>query len=60
MLKLRFLLNEYPEFRISLSSQRQDPGIGMFKFEFIDNQLLCYCSYLEKETLKKDFKIDPS
>ncbi|XP_060830391.1 cilia and flagella-associated protein 47-like [Bombus pascuorum] len=28
MLKLRFLLNEYPEFRISLSSQRQDPGIG--------------------------------
>ncbi|XP_043513633.1 cilia- and flagella-associated protein 47-like [Frieseomelitta varia] len=28
MLKLRFQLKEYPEFRVSLSSRRQDPGIG--------------------------------
>lgn len=32
MLKLKFLLEEYPEFRICLSSQRHDPGIGMFNF----------------------------
>lgn len=28
MLKLKFLLEEYPEFRVCLSSQRHDPGIG--------------------------------
>ncbi|KAK1123765.1 hypothetical protein K0M31_008460 [Melipona bicolor] len=28
ILKLRFQLKEYPEFRVSLSSRRQDPGIG--------------------------------
>lgn len=60
MLKLRFLLNEYPEFRISLSSQRQDPGIGMFKFEFIDNQLGMLLHLFRKRNPKKDFKIDPS
>lgn len=31
MLKLRFQLKEYPEFRVSLSSRRQDPGIGLFQ-----------------------------
>lgn len=32
MLKLKFLLEEYPEFRVCLSSQRHDPGIGIFNF----------------------------
>ncbi|XP_034195084.2 cilia and flagella-associated protein 47 isoform X2 [Osmia lignaria lignaria] len=29
MLKLNFLLQDYPEFRISLSPDRTDPGLGM-------------------------------
>lgn len=36
VLKLKFLLEEYPEFRVSFSSKRQDPDIGMFRFNFVN------------------------